>query len=334
MTTVVMAGGGTAGHVHPGLCVARLLQEAGHTVYWLGTSTGMEAKLVKPVVPFKTIYAFPLRGKQLWAKLKSLIGLPWSVLHAGYWLLRYRPDHVLVTGGYVALPVGIAAWLLRRALLVHEQNAVLGLTNRVLAHLTTQRFSAYPLSGWTCIGQPTYFHQDRTCPAKRHVLVLGGSRGAQAINEWVAQTWHRMPEKERPILWHQVGVAHRDAWAAWYASHQIEARVDGFIDDMEEAYAFASLVISRAGALTLAELAHAKLPAILVPYPYAVDDHQTGNAKAWLADHEGYLWPQDRCHAQDLHAWFESLVWPTVTRHVRKGPSEAAQALVRRLSLP
>ncbi|HEY9149222.1 MAG TPA: undecaprenyldiphospho-muramoylpentapeptide beta-N-acetylglucosaminyltransferase, partial [Gammaproteobacteria bacterium] len=234
-----------------------------------------------------------------------------ALLQSFWVLVRLRPAAVLGMGGFVTGPGGLMAWLLRRPLLIHEQNSVAGMTNRWLAPLARQVMVAFPaaLPGALLTGNPV--REDIAAlpaPGERLVqrtgaprlLVLGGSLGAQALNETVPAAIARLPENLRPEVWHQTGIRHLDAGRAAYAAAGISARVEAFVDDMAAAYGWADLVVCRAGALTVAELAAAGIGAILVPYPHAVDDHQTGNARYLAEQGAALLLPQPELNAARL----------------------------------
>ncbi|MER3546743.1 MAG: undecaprenyldiphospho-muramoylpentapeptide beta-N-acetylglucosaminyltransferase [Rhodanobacteraceae bacterium] len=295
---VLIMAGGTGGHIFPGLAVAEALRARAVPVLWLGASKGMETTLV----PARgiAIHAVPVsgvRGKNLLQRIAS----PWMLLRAVFASLRIlrreNPRSVLSLGGYVAGPGGIAAWLTRKPLLVHEQNRIPGFTNRALARVAKRVLAgfadAFPSNvhaEWT--GNPVRASiATLPAPEQRFVsrgdapaqlLVLGGSRGARALNLRIPDALALIPEDKRPRVLHQCGADHVEATRAAYARVQVEAQVVPFIDDMAQAYAQADLAICRAGALTLAELAAAGLGAILIPFPFAVDDHQTRNAQAFV----------------------------------------------------
>jgi len=287
---MVMAGG-TGGHVFPGLAVADLMQAHGWKVVWMGNPEGMEAKLV----PSRGYELLPvrfgaLRGKGIVRKLL----LPFALL-SGFWQARKQiraanPDVVLGMGGYISFPGGMMASWLKKPLVLHEQNSVAGLANRVLAGVAERILAGFPevLKGAIWAGNPVRAEiAALPAPAARYaahdgpirLLVVGGSLGAQALNEKVPQGLALIPEAERPIVVHQSGEKHLAALQANYATAGVQAHCVAFIEDMAGAYEWADLVICRAGALTVAELAAAGVASVLVPFPHAVDDHQTGNAK-------------------------------------------------------
>ncbi len=298
-TLMVMAGG-TGGHVFPGLAVADLLRARGWNVVWMGNPAGMEAKLVgERGYELAPVRFGALRGKGLLRKLL----LPFSLL-SGFWqaarqIRRVRPDVVLGMGGYISFPGGMMASLLGKPLALHEQNSVAGLANRVLGKVADRILSGFPdvLPGSIWAGNPVRpeiaaLPEPSTRMAAHdgpiRVLVLGGSLGAAALNEVVPLGLALIPEAERPQVVHQSGERHLAALHANYAAAGVAAHCVSFIEDMAGAYEWADLVICRAGALTVAELAAAGVASILVPFPHAVDDHQTGNAK-FLANAGGAI---------------------------------------------
>lgn len=287
--------GGTGGHVFPALAVAHVLRARDIPVCWLGTRRGIESELV-PANRFPICYieVAGLRGKGR----RKLINAPWQLLRALCQaitvLRRERPTVVLGFGGFASGPGGVAAKLLGIPLVIHEQNAVAGTTNRLLARVANRALTAFPdtlpNALWTgnpvraeiaALGAP----QQRVAPADRprHLLVLGGSLGALAINQILPVALGLLPEAQRPDVRHQCGRDHVDATVAAYEQQGVNARVEPFIKDMAEAYGWADMVVCRAGALTVSELASAGIGAILIPYPHAIDDHQTGNGQ-WLVE--------------------------------------------------
>jgi UDP-N-acetylglucosamine--N-acetylmuramyl-(pentapeptide) pyrophosphoryl-undecaprenol N-acetylglucosamine transferase len=291
---VLIMAGGTGGHVFPALAVARVLRERGVPVVWLGTPGGMESRLVPAQgFPIEWVKVAGIRGKGMLAWILAPLRLLRAVLQARQILRRVAPRAVLGAGGFVSGPGGLAAWLLRIPLVIHEQNAVAGLTNRWLSRLAAQVLEAFPGSFGAagrarCIGNPVRADiaalpapalrfADREGPSR--LLVLGGSQGAARLNVTVPRALAALRPGERPQVRHQAGVRGLDAARQAYREAEVEADVLAFIDDMAEAYAWADFAICRAGALTVAELQAAGLGAILVPFPSAVDDHQTRNAE-------------------------------------------------------
>ncbi|MCC6207753.1 MAG: undecaprenyldiphospho-muramoylpentapeptide beta-N-acetylglucosaminyltransferase [Gammaproteobacteria bacterium] len=305
---ILIMAGGTGGHVFPAIAVARELRSEGADILWLGTRTGLEAEVV-PRAGFElaTVAIGGLRGKGLLRWLSLPFRLAWAMLQSLRIILRFRPMAVLGMGGFAAGPGGLVTWLLRKPLLVHEQNAVAGLTNRWLSMLADRCMVAFPgalparlhpqLIGnpvrdeIAALPEPAERMRARTGPLR--LLVLGGSQGAQALNETVPRVIATLSAAERPQIRHQSGRAQDAVVARSYAALDVQAEVQAFIDDMAAAYAWADLVVCRAGALTIAELTAAGIGAILVPFPHAADDHQTRNA-AYLVDAgAGMLLTQD-----------------------------------------
>jgi UDP-N-acetylglucosamine--N-acetylmuramyl-(pentapeptide) pyrophosphoryl-undecaprenol N-acetylglucosamine transferase len=297
---VLIMAGGTGGHVFPALALARLLRASSREVIWLGTRRGLEARVVPAEnIPMEWLTMGGLRGKGL----ATMLAAPWQLLRALWQALsimrRHRPAVVVGMGGFVTGPGGVAAWLCRRPLLIHEQNAIAGYSNRCLAPLARQVLTAFPsafarLGKARLIGNPV--RSDIAAlpvPAQRfagrdgaiRLLVVGGSLGALRLNQNVPGALALMAREAavRFEVRHQTGEKHLDATRAAYAASGVTADVSAFINDMAEALGWADLVICRAGALTIAELAAAGVGAVLVPYPHAVDDHQTHNA-AFLVD--------------------------------------------------
>jgi len=301
---MIMAGG-TGGHVFPALAVADDLRARGWRVVWLGARTGMEATLV------------PQHGHEMaWIRFSGLRGkgwlarvlLPANLLVAFWQSLRairaHRPAVVLGMGGYIAFPGGMMAALLGRPLVIHEQNSIAGLANRVLAGVADRILTAFPgaLPRSQLVGNPVRGEIARVAPPAQRfagrsgplrLLVVGGSLGAVALNDFVPRALALLPADSRPVVTHQSGAKHLDRLRASYATAGVDASVVAFVDDMAQAYAAADLVIARAGATTVAELAAAGVAAILVPFPFAVDDHQTTNAR-YLADAGAAILVQQR----------------------------------------
>ncbi len=315
---MIMAGG-TGGHVFPGLAVADHLRERGWNVIWLGSPAGMEAKLV----PSRGYAMAPVQFSGLRGKgLVTVLLLPLRLLRAFWQALRalraHRPDVVLGMGGYVAFPGGMMASLLNRPLVIHEQNSIAGLTNRVLARLADRVLAGFPgaLPDAEAVGNPVRADiatlpdpvqrfSGRTGPLQ--VLVIGGSLGAAALNDIVPQALALLPSTIRPHVRHQSGAQHAAALRDNYQHAGVNADTVAFIDDMAGAYSSADLVICRAGALTVAELAAAGVASILVPFPHAVDDHQTGNARYLTDAGAAVLLQQKDMTARGLAALINSL---------------------------
>lgn len=306
-TLLVMAGG-TGGHVFPGLAVADLLHSRGWRIVWMGNPNGMEGKLVPSRgYELAAIRFGALRGKGLLRKLL----LPLALL-SGFWqalrqLRRIKPDVVLGMGGYVSFPGGMMAVLLGIPLILHEQNSIAGLANRVLSKVADRVACGFPdaLPKSTWVGNPVRPEiAQMATPGERfagrsqdpqpplRLLVLGGSLGAAALNEAVPKGLALIEAGERPQIVHQAGEKHLAQLEANYAAAGVQANCVAFIDDMAGAYDWADLVLCRAGALTVAELAAAGIASILVPFPHAVDDHQTSNARFLSSTGAAILLPQ------------------------------------------
>jgi UDP-N-acetylglucosamine--N-acetylmuramyl-(pentapeptide) pyrophosphoryl-undecaprenol N-acetylglucosamine transferase len=350
--TLMIMAGGTGGHIFPALSVADHARDAGWNVIWLGSRSGMEARIV------------PSRGYTMaWIRFSgvrrsgvlAMATLPLNLLIA-FWqsaraIFAHRPDVVLGMGGYVAFPGGMMASLLNRPLVIHEQNSVAGLTNRVLASVADRVLAGFPdafgkraKAQWT--GNPVRADIAAVAPpaeryAARHgalrVVVLGGSQGAKALNDAVPQALARLAPDAAPHVIHQAGSAHVEAVRANYAAAGVAATVIPFIDDMAGTYAAADLMICRAGASTIAELAAAGVPSLLVPFPYAVDDHQTHNARFLVERGGAVLIPQSELTPErlaDLLASFtreKLLAMANAARSVAKPEAtrEVAEACMR-----
>lgn len=292
---VLIMAGGTGGHIFPGLAVAADLTARHVPVVWLGVTGGLETRLVpQHDLTLETLRFSGLRGKGIGALLRAPLRLVTALLAARKILKRHAPRSVLSMGGYVAAPGGIAARLLRVPLVVHEQNSIAGATNRLLARWAQRVLSGFPqaLARAEWVGNPVRASISALPPPEQryagrdgplNLLVLGGSQGAQSLNAALPEVLRRRGAKLPVAVRHQCGEKNFDKARAAYLSAGIDAEVVPFAKDMAEAYAWADLVICRAGALTLAELADAGVAAILVPYPHAVDDHQTRNAEAMVA---------------------------------------------------
>jgi UDP-N-acetylglucosamine--N-acetylmuramyl-(pentapeptide) pyrophosphoryl-undecaprenol N-acetylglucosamine transferase len=310
---VLIMAGGTGGHVFPALAVADELRTRGIPVVWLGTQAGIEARLVPQAgYPIEWLSIKGLRGKNRLSQLLIPLRLVLACTQAASILRRRNPCAVLGMGGFASGPGGFMAWLMRRPLLIHEQNAVAGLTNRLLAKLTRNRLEAFPGAlgkHAEHIGNPV--RRDIiaiTAPEQRlatrtaamRVLVVGGSLGAVRLNQIIPEALAKMRVDIRPEVHHQTGRNNLEAAREAYRKHGVEARVDAFIDDMAAAYAWADLVVCRAGAMTVFELAAAGVASILIPYPYAVDDHQTANAAYLVAQGAALMRQQNELNSDWL----------------------------------
>lgn len=291
---ILIMAGGTGGHIYPALAVADHLKANGFNLFWLGTDKGLEKNVVpKQGYPLLTINVAGVRGKGILRILITPIMLFVALFQALSIMIRVRPVAVLGMGGFASGPGGIAAWLMRIPLLIHEQNAIAGLTNRLLAPFAVSIMAAFPEAFKQSAKMKITGNPVRTDianlpePEKRFtdrdkqmikVLVLGGSLGAKVLNEIVPEALLSLGEDHRFTVKHQCGERHYAVTQAVYEGGNVNAEVMAFIDDMAAAYAWADIVICRAGALTIAELAACGVASVLVPFPFAVDDHQTANA--------------------------------------------------------
>jgi UDP-N-acetylglucosamine--N-acetylmuramyl-(pentapeptide) pyrophosphoryl-undecaprenol N-acetylglucosamine transferase len=308
VTRILIMAGGTGGHVFPALAVAEALREAGAEIVWLGTRRGLEARVVpRAGIDMEWLSVTGLRHKGVRSWLLAPFNIAVALAQSLAVMLRRRPMVVLGMGGYATGPGGVMSWLLRVPLLIHEQNAVAGLTNRLLARLATGILAAFPntfpprlhaaevgnpvRAALTDLPEPRQRLQGHSGALR--LLVIGGSLGAQVLNEAVPRAVQRLDAAVRPQIWHQTGERHLAAAQAAYAGCGVTAaRIVPFIEDMAEAYGWADVVVCRAGALTVAELAATGIGAILVPYPHAVDDHQTRNAAFLVEAGAAILVPQ------------------------------------------
>ncbi|MDM8569284.1 undecaprenyldiphospho-muramoylpentapeptide beta-N-acetylglucosaminyltransferase [Thiotrichales bacterium HSG1] len=295
MDRILIMAGGTGGHVFPALAVAEALKNKKIEVYWLGTRKGLESKVVpKAGIEIKYINIKGIRGKGIWGLLLAPVRIFLAIWQSIRILRVVQPTKVIGFGGFVTGPGGVAAWLLGIPLFIHEQNAVAGLTNRWLAKIATQVMEAFPKTfpnGAICTGNPLRNNITNSISDKHknlHVLVVGGSLGAKVLNEVVPIALQQMPNNIE--VWHQTGNIHFEAMEQTYSENRF--KITAFIEDMGKAYAWADLVICRAGAITVSELAQAGVASILIPYPYAVDDHQTLNAKFLSIKQAAILLPQ------------------------------------------
>lgn len=306
--TIVIMAGGTGGHIMPGLAVAEELKRRHWRVVWMGHPDGMEAQLV-PARGYEMAWVRfgALRGKGLLRKLLLPFNLLRGFVQSWRELARIRPAVVLGMGGFISFPGGMMASLRGIPLVLHEQNSIAGLANKVLAGVADRVLTGFPdaLKKGRWVGNPVradiavlpaptlrYAGHARECPGRLRILVIGGSLGAQALNEAVPQGLALIPQAERPEVVHQSGEKHLEALRAAYAAAGVQAHAVAFIEDMAGAYAWADLVICRAGALTIAELAAAGVASVLVPFPHAVDDHQTANARFLSRAGAAMLLPQ------------------------------------------
>lgn len=312
---ILITAGGTGGHVYPGLAVARALQDQNIPVIWMGTEKGLEARVI-PEADIDMVYlsVSGLRGKGI----TSLLAAPFQLVKALFQSLlimrRVKPSAVLGMGGFVAGPGGLVASLMGKPVVIHEQNAIPGLTNKLLSKVSKKVLEGFPgtftgLENTIGIGNPVRLDiASLEHPAQRlgdrwgrvHVLIFGGSLGAQALNEVVPMALGEIALDKRPIVRHQAGKNKDQATARIYDKMGVSAEITPFIEDMAAAYEWADLVICRSGALTVAELAAAGAASIMVPYPHAVDDHQTANAKYLTEAGAAVLMPQSDMTKESL----------------------------------
>ncbi len=350
MKLMIMAGG-TGGHVYPALAVAHHLRERGHEIVWMGAPDSFESRVVTAQgIPMRYVRVTGLRGKGALKLLQAPLLLVRALMQAVGILRRERPDAVLGMGGFASGPGGVAAWLLRTPLLIHEQNAASGLTNRWLTRCARIVLQAFPATfdGARTVGNPVRRgFAELPSPAQRQehegaprVLVIGGSQGARALNERVPQALALLSPVERPDVRHQGGRTIEVAQRA-YAEAGVDAQVDAFIDDMPAALAWADLVVCRSGASTVAELSAAGCASLLVPFPHAVDDHQTRNAEYLLRAGAAALLPESEASPAHLASLIRELLgdrlrlrrmaeaartaaWPDATERIADACLEAA----------
>lgn len=323
LARVLIMAGGTGGHIFPGIAIAKKLQEEGIDVNWLGTPSGAEAKWVPEAgIPIHFIDIKGFRGKGLMDQFLA----PWRILVALFQAFRVihqvKPDVVIGMGGFVSGPGGLASWILGKKLVIHEQNAKAGSTNKILAKLANRILEAFPNTfkqrrNVYTVGNPVraeilsipspdqrFNHPE---PNKR-LLVLGGSLGAQAINSILPKALAKLPEAIRPLILHQTGEKHFEDTQKAYESAGVQAKIVPFIVEMDKAYSWADVVLCRAGALTIAELCAVGLGAILVPFPYAIDDHQTANAQFMAKQQAAIVVQQAALTVEMLAEMLEKLV--------------------------
>jgi UDP-N-acetylglucosamine--N-acetylmuramyl-(pentapeptide) pyrophosphoryl-undecaprenol N-acetylglucosamine transferase len=344
--SVLIMAGGTGGHVFPALAVAEELRARGAEINWMGTAQGIEARLIPAAnIPLHCISVEGVRGRGVMGLIKAPFLIVYAVLQSLNVIRHIKPDMVIGFGGFASGPGGLAAALTRTPLVIHEQNAVAGTTNRLLVKLARRILAAFPnafigrsQNDIQIVGNPVRQqiqqletpvarYQSRTDQqAPFHLLVLGGSLGAKAINELVPEALSHLPSGARPQVWHQAGKNHTEATTALYMQHHVNAKVDAFIDDMAAAYAWADLVICRAGALTVSELMMAGVASVLIPLPSAIDDHQAFNAKHLVDAGAGVALVQKDLTAAKLAAL---LLTELADRVYLKSMAEKARALAK-----
>lgn len=334
---LIMAGG-TGGHVFPALAVAKILRQRGWQVEWLGTESGIEARVV-PANDFRLhcITAVGLRGKGFVKLLVAPLHLLRAQVQSLGVFLKFRPDVALGMGGFASGPGGMSAFLMRVPLVIHEQNAVAGTTNRVLSKLARRVLSAFPsvFARGEAVGNPVRDDIAALAFAKKMVsapdkplrlLVLGGSQGAKALNSLLPPALALLPEVIRPEVFHQAGANLSGETAKNYQQLGVSAHVEPFVEDMASMYRWADLAVCRSGAMTVSELTCAQVPALLVPFPFAIDDHQTGNAQ-WLVDAgASRLLPQATLDAGKLASHLQELI---ENRDVLQAMASAMKSLAK-----
>lgn len=294
--TLMIMAGGTGGHVYPAMAVADYLKDQGWNIVWLCTEGGMENRLIEGKGYHKAMMHMQgVRGKGLLGWLLLPLKLAKAFAESRAAIKAYQPDVVLGMGGFAAFPGGVMARLMGKPLVIHEQNSVAGLTNKVLAKFASRVLAAFPAAFGTkasLVGNPVRVDiTELPTPEVRfagrqgplRLLVVGGSLGAQALNEFLPQALATLPEEARPLVAHQAGVKHIDTLRTHYEQAGVAAETRAFIEDMADMYSWADFVICRSGALTVAEVSAVGIGALMVPFPFAVDDHQTTNA-AYLAE--------------------------------------------------
>lgn len=312
MRKLLIIAGGTGGHIFPAMVVADELKKQGVSIEWMGTETGMERQLIANRYPIYFLPVKTFRGKSWSIKLLAPFRLLYAVFLAYRMIQQINPDVVLGMGGYASGPAGIAAWLLRKPLVIHEQNAKAGLTNKLLSRFAKTILQAFPdafpkNTKAITVGNPVrssiqhvlhdeHYFQSRQKPW--HILVLGGSQGASAINQLIVDFIAQNPDPESVLIWHQTGK--RECASKAY-------RVEPFIEKMDEAYAWADVVICRSGALTVSEVAAAGVPSILIPYPFAADDHQYANAQFLERAGAGVVFRESAITAEKLIEYLNAL---------------------------
>ena len=344
---ILIMAGGTGGHVFPALAIAKFLQSNNVVVEWLGTERGLESTVIPDAgIPLNLVSIGGLRGKSLWRKVSSPLRILKAIFQSSRHIRRLKPDCVLGMGGFVTGPGGVAAWLNRVPLVIHEQNAIAGFTNLMLLPFATIAMEAFPdaflrkhemdssfLSkrisvrnrAIAVVGNPVrkeindvgQAFEDKSKHLRPRILVVGGSLGAVAINKVIPEVIAAFEPEVRPDVWHQCGDKNLEETVAKYQEVGLQVNVENdevhkikvsrFIENMAEAYTWADVVICRSGALTVSELAAAGLASILIPYPSAVDDHQTENADYLVRNDAAYLLPQPKLNKTSLGSLLSKL---------------------------
>tara|TARA_R110002096_G_scaffold282214_10_gene476234 strand:- start:76 stop:1170 length:1095 start_codon:yes stop_codon:yes gene_type:complete len=296
MQPVMILAGGTGGHVFPALAVANELRDRGVPIIWVGTNKGIESRIVPEAdFPLATMSVQGLRGKGYMQYVRAPLIIIKALYESLNILLKHKPCALLGMGGFVAGPCALVGVLLGKPLIIHEQNAIVGLTNRILAPLSRIMFTGFPIQHkkrkQEHCGNPVRSKLlNIESPEKRlsgrgvtkRLLIIGGSQGADSLNRFVPAALAIISSSIRVEVWHQTGAKRQEATFESYQKSGLQVKLDEFIDDIDEAYAWADLIVCRSGAITLAEIAAVGLGSVLVPYPYAVDDHQTANARSYV----------------------------------------------------
>ena len=317
---ILIIAGGTGGHIYPGIAIADYLRAKGFSITWLGTRQGMENKLIKNKPYNKAMIDITgVRGKSILSWLKLPFTLMVACIQCAKVIQQEKPDAVIAMGGYVSFPAGLMARLMVKTLIVHEQNSIPGLTNKLLAIIATRIYSAFPIKlmvAYQKIGNPVrdsirkikkpdQRFRNRKGPLR--LLVVGGSLGAKFFNETIPVSIQQINLKKRPLIIHQSGEKHYKELKATYKKCGVKADCRAYLNDIDKVYAWADLVIARAGALTVSEFSAAGIASLLIPFPFAVDNHQFYNAK-YLSDKKAArLIIQEELTAQDLSSFIKSL---------------------------
>lgn len=319
---VMILAGGTGGHVFPALAVAKELKQRGVSVIWVGTEKGIEAKVV-PAAGFSLtlMHVQGLRGKGIKQYLLAPLIVARALTESLKIVRKYKPCALLGMGGFVSGPCALIGVLFGKPLIIHEQNAILGLTNRILAPLSKRMFIGFPVKNnktrMEYCGNPVRkelmsladpkVRLNRNKDRKR-LLIIGGSLGSLTLNNILPQAVKILEQTMNIDVWHQTGANKRERVLWSYQQHDLHAQVDEFIDDMPKAYGWADLIVCRSGAITLAEIAAVGLASVLVPYPYAVDDHQTANAQSYVEANAASLLPETEITAERLAEVLQALL--------------------------
>jgi len=341
---VLIMAGGTGGHIMPGLAVAEVLRTRGWTVRWLGNPDKMEGKLVPAAgYPLAALRFAGFRGKGVLAQLKAPLLLLRALAQAWQQFSNIRPNVVLGMGGYVAFPGGVVSALRATPLVLHEQNAIAGMANRWLARIAQRVLAGFPdaLAKAEVVGNPV--RQDVAAlvePERRYahrsgplrVLVLGGSLGATALNELLPKALAKIPVEQRPDVTHQAGMQHLETLLAAYAQAGVNARCLPFIEDIARALSEADLLICRAGAMTVAEVAAAGVAALFIPYPHAVDDHQSANARFLSHDMSAWLIQQKELTPDTLSQWLLARSRPELSGVAQRARAHARPQAAQRIA--